>query len=345
MDGRGDLAGGTRAPRHTGARQPSPRVHVVGTLACDLVEYVDRLPGPDGFCLVERVARHPGGSAANVAVQLSRLGAQVGFSGAVGDDEEGLSFARSLDEEGVGRRGLLARPGRRTTVSRVTVARDASRFISLDMGDAFDTLQPRELNRADIAGAGVLYTDLLPRAAAEQAVSYARDAGTPVVAAVEVPLPLMGRLGWEGERGMEALGDALGRADVVLPCAAALRGLSPDAGDDPRDQAAALLARLRRRAGAGHGGPSLVVATLGARGCVAAQADGPTLLLPAAPTPGPVVDTTGAGDAFAAGLVFGLALRDRGTREALGLALDCAARVVCVRGAHGPCDVLRGLGS
>ncbi len=76
--------------------------------------------------------------------------------------------------------------------------------------------------------------------------------------------------------------------------------------------------------------PRLVVATSGPLGGWA-QPGGP---FEAAPKPGPVEDTYGAGDCFAAGLTFALGRGDE-PREALALAARCGATVVTGRGPYG----------
>ena len=62
---------------------------VVGGAAVDLVAQVDELPQRDSLVLARAFERFPGGSAANVAVGLARLGRRVGFVGKLGDDEHG----------------------------------------------------------------------------------------------------------------------------------------------------------------------------------------------------------------------------------------------------------------
>ena len=55
----------------------------IGTLAMDVLMKVDTLPKEDGFCMVESTEHQPGGSGTNVMVQMARLGAACGYTGAV----------------------------------------------------------------------------------------------------------------------------------------------------------------------------------------------------------------------------------------------------------------------
>jgi len=79
--------------------------------------------------------------------------------------------------------------------------------------------------------------------------------------------------------------------------------------------------------------PRFAVATAGSSGGTFLSADGKAGSYPAVPPPGPVVDTYGSGDSFAAGLTFGLA-EGYGIREALDLAARCGAAALTGRGAY-----------
>jgi len=80
--------------------------------------------------------------------------------------------------------------------------------------------------------------------------------------------------------------------------------------------------------------PSLAVLTKGTEGGTFWTVGGQTGEVPAYPLPGPVVDTYGAGDRFAAGLTYGLGA-GKAVREALVQAARCGATAVTVRGAYG----------
>jgi ribokinase len=80
--------------------------------------------------------------------------------------------------------------------------------------------------------------------------------------------------------------------------------------------------------------PRLEVTTEGARGGIYSVAGGPVRRYEAVPVPGPVQDTYGAGDSFAAGLTFGLA-QGLSAEGALALGARCGAEALARRGAHG----------
>jgi ribokinase len=78
-----------------------PRLTVVGSINLDLVAHVERLPRPGETLTDARLSYVPGGKGANQAVAAARLGAQVRFVGAVGDDEFGRLAVRDLTRAGV----------------------------------------------------------------------------------------------------------------------------------------------------------------------------------------------------------------------------------------------------
>ena len=76
------------------------RVLVLGAAAVDTVVRVPAFPKTDDIVFPEEVLRVPGGSAANVAVALARLGTEVSFLGTVGAD--GTIDAHAAEVLGVG---------------------------------------------------------------------------------------------------------------------------------------------------------------------------------------------------------------------------------------------------
>ena len=78
-----------------------PSVAVVGSINLDLVARVDQLPRPGETLTGAELEYVPGGKGANQAVAAARLGAQVRFVGAVGEDEFGTLAVRELRRAGV----------------------------------------------------------------------------------------------------------------------------------------------------------------------------------------------------------------------------------------------------
>jgi sugar/nucleoside kinase (ribokinase family) len=326
-------------------------VCVVGTLACDELELVDRLPIEDGFCQVRSVTHAPGGSAANAAYQLAVLGSRVAFSGAIGDDAAGNMFARSLTECGIDTSGLRVRTGGTTTTTRVTLDGSGSHFIALNMGDAFFSLEPEELDTGAIRSARVFLSDLLPRKAAQHALEKAHEAQVHCVVNVEVGMGLMREFGWSDEDLIKALR----LADTAIVNREALAELS--GSDDPRvlmeriaqDDAAERHETPESRGTAeareSEGMCEALIVTDGENGSRAALRDGSLASVPAAPLPAgtAVADTTGAGDSFLGGFVFARYLTGKTVPQAMRFGSRCAAINIAHTGARAPRDAYAGL--
>jgi ribokinase len=275
------------------------RVVVVGSVNVDLVVVASRLPGPGETVTGGDVARHHGGKGGNQAVAAARLGADVAFVGAVGDDDFGAAARAALAAEGIDVTHLLVAP-RPTGVALIVVDERAENLIAVAPG-ANASPTPASVTAALLAlaigpGDVVLVSCEIPADAVRAALAGARAAGA---LAILNPAPA---------DGLDAAAVAL--ADVLTPNEAelALLARAPNAGGRGVEANA-------RRLLAGGPDHRAVVVTLGAAGVLAVPADGQALAIPALHVV--PVDTTGAGDAFNGALAAGLAA---------GLPLDAAAR-------------------
>ena len=258
--------------------------NVIGTIG-DLVEDIAvRLGGPVNVATdtPARIERRRGGSAANMAVSVAHHGRPARFIGQVGDDAVGVAMVDALAAEGV--ETVVRRAGRTGTI---VVLLDAAgeRTMLTDRGACADLADP---DPAWLDRLGVLHVP-----------AYSLVGGA--LATTTATL-----IGWAHERGVRvsidvssaALIETLGAGDM----SALLRRLAPDV----------LLANGLEAAC--FGGPQ-AVAALGAAVTVVKQGAAPALVFAAgaaepvevvAPPLHDVRDTTGAGDAFAAGLLGGL---------------------------------------
>jgi ribokinase len=294
---------------------------VVGDL---MVDVVARLAAPfaRGTDTPGRLERHPGGSAANVAAGLAASGVSVALVARAGDDAFGREAVADLEAAGVDAR--VAWDGERPTgTCLVIVEPDGERSMVPDPG-ANAALAPEDLG-AELLRAGdhlhlAGYTLLREStcAAGLAALAGARAAG----ATTSVDPSAAGLLA-----GAEHFLDWAGEVDLLLPNADEARVLS--GVTDPAAAARALAGQARE-----------VVVTLGAEGAL--WSDGERVVrepaAPVRPAPGgteaaPLRDTTGAGDAFAAGL---LSVWRPGRDPAAALAAGCrlAARAVARSGAR-----------
>jgi sugar/nucleoside kinase (ribokinase family) len=112
------------------------RVVCAGLATRDTIWRVPAHPAPDGRVVATEIATAGGGPAATAAVTLARLGIDVAFVGAVGDDDAGTFVLQSLALEGVDIAMLSVVPGARTPQSAILVGADGSRAIIHHPGDA-----------------------------------------------------------------------------------------------------------------------------------------------------------------------------------------------------------------
>ncbi len=288
-------------------------VVVVGDVNTDVVVVAAGEPAP-GSDRPATITARGGGVGANVAVHLARLGIPVQLAGCVGDDAAGAGLRAELVAAGV-------RPALRTVAGAATgtivslVEPGGQRSMLADRG-ANLALQPADVPRPPAGGhlhlSGYTLLDPGPRAAGLAAMAAAVAAGCTVSVdpASTGPLARYGAARWLEDTAA---------ATLLLPNADEARLLT--GCTDPLDAARALTAR--------H---PVVAVSLGAEGAVWASAS--TLVhQPAHPTE--VVDTTGAGDAFAAGLLAAwLHNRDVDPAAALDAGLALAADVVRRPGAR-----------
>ncbi|MCZ2860744.1 carbohydrate kinase family protein [Blastococcus sp. VKM Ac-2987] len=233
---------------------------------------------------------HPGGSPANVAVALARLGNEVALTTSLGRDALGEMLSEHLTASGVRVDGG-ADAGARTSLAVASLASGAASYdfrIEWDIGD----LAPLPAETRCVH-TGSLATALAPGAAqVTMLLERERDRGRATISYDPNVRPaLLGSPG-EARPGIEHL---VSLSDVVKVSDEDLRWLYPDRPDE--DVARDWLAL----------GAPLVVVTRGGRGVFAVTAH---LELDRPAIPIDLVDTVGAGDSFTAGLLDGLRRAD-----------------------------------
>jgi len=285
------------------------RIVVAGDVMSDVVA---TLGGPiaHGSDTAARIVQRGGGAAANVAVWLARAGAPATLIARVGDDVAGRMATEALRAEGVDAL-LSVDPVLPTGTCVVLVEPGGERTMLPDAG-ANAALAPAPLphDAAHLHVAGYALLHPGSRAAARALMAAAHAAGLPVSVDPSSAAPL-------ARTGPPAFLDWIRGVDVLLPNRDEAAVLTGEA--DPEAAALALAAHARE-----------VVVKLGAGGAL--WTDGKRVER-AASFPVPEADTTGAGDAFAAGL---LAARVRGADPAAQLAAGCAlaSRAVARAGAR-----------
>jgi sugar/nucleoside kinase (ribokinase family) len=263
-----------------------------------------------------------GGSAANTLAGLAALGARCAFIGQVADDQLGEVFAHDIRAAGIAF-ATPPRPGDPPTARcLIFVSPDGQRTMNTYLG-ASQFLPAEALDEAAIAAARVLYLEGYlwdpeePRAAMRKAIAAARGAGREVAFTLSDSF-VIDRHG-DDFRALIAGGEI----DILFANEHELATLTGEAGFE------AGLAALAGRV------PVLVV-TRSEKGAVAI-AHGARATVVAAPV-ARVIDTTGAGDLFAAGFLFGH-VRGVGLEESLRLGAICAAEVIAHYGARPEADL------
>ena len=286
---------------------------VVGDLATDVVAVLSGEPAP-GSDRPATIRSRGGGAGANVAAHLAALGVPVVLAGCVGDDPAGTALAAGLAAAGVGL-ALRTVPGAASGTIVSLVEPGGQRSMLADRGANLDLRAddvPAPAPGGHLHLSGYTLLDERPRAAGLAALAAARTAGCTVSLdpASTGPLAAYGVDRWSA--------DTAG-VDLLLPNADEARLLTGCA--DPTD-AARTLARTH----------AAVAVTLGPDGALWAAGD-TVVHRPAHPAD--VVDTTGAGDAFTAGLLaVWLADPDGDPAAALDAGLARAAEVVARAGAR-----------
>lgn len=297
----------------------------VGSTNADFVVPVDRLPDGAGSTIGDALLRTSGGKAANVAVLAARLGAPALLISCVGEDDLAAQALAGPRAANVDLAGVRRRPGT-TGYAAITVDERGDKAIVVALG----------------ANGG--WAD--EEAAVAEEVTDAPD-GSVVVVDVEVPPVLAGAaLAAARRRGFASIldpappvqvgDDLLGLADHLTPNegeARELSGMRISSLDDARRAAV----RLHER-GVRH-----VHVKLTGGGCVTASPGG--VLITDGPADVDVVDTTGAGDAFAGGLAWAL-LRgehvDVAVRTAVAAA-TCAVTAIGSQESYLGLDALRAM--
>lgn len=281
-------------------------VVVVGSYNASATLEVARFPGPGETLVAERLDWGPGGKGANQAVGICRLGISTLLVATLGSDPLGTQARARLIAEGLPAEGLLT-GNNPTGLAMILVDPTGENTITIAPGanaelDAAGTLE-RFSTSLRSCKAVVLQLECSV-ALASGIASWARAAGKTVVLNPAPARPL--------ERSM------LEWIDVLTPNEGELRLLCEGLGLDAHERTEALAASLVAM-GVGH-----VVVTLGRAGALWVSGAG-IERFPAYHAD--AVDTTGAGDAFTAGLVAGIT-----SQKPMRSAIDqgCRAGAYCV---------------
>ncbi|MDI3362813.1 aminoimidazole riboside kinase [Lelliottia sp. V89_10] len=276
---------------------------------------VDLLPDGEG-----RLLQCPGGAPANVAVGIARLGGHSAFIGRVGDDPFGRFLRQTLIREKVDVEWMHLDPVHRTSTVVVDLDESGERSFTFMVRPSADLF----LTQADLPGfkegdwlhvCSIALSAQPSRTTTFQAMDAIKAAGGYVSFDPNIRPDL-----WQDDNELrECLMQAMRKADVVKLSVEELTFLS---GLDELEPALALVVSQSQS--------PLVLVTKGKEGVVAWH-NGTLTAYSAAPVVS--VDTTGAGDAFVAGLLYGLVNHTGDLPAILTLAQRCGALATTSKGA------------
>ena len=296
--------------------EASAGVIVVGSVHMDVVATADRLPGKGESVVGDRVALSPGGKAGNQAAQAALNDARTFLVGRIGRDVFGDQLRAAFARTGVDTTYLTVDAHEATGISPIFTGADGE-YASIIVPGAGQRLQPEDIEAARDAvarSAVLLIQGEIPIQLSAHAARLAQSLGGRVIFNAS-PAP----------SNAGAIPDALWSAvDFLIVNGVEAERLS---GMSIADVPAAGIAsqELQQRFGI----PTVIV-TLGGRGVIALDERG-ARHLPAWPVP--VVETIGAGDAFA-GVLASESARGCPLDEALPLANAAGALAVTRPGAH-----------
>jgi sugar/nucleoside kinase (ribokinase family) len=297
-------ADGPTLPAKTAAarRAAAKNVAVVGPHILDVLgRPVESIPAGQGSARLTEIRATAAGTAAGTAVDLAKLGNRVSSVGAIGTDLLADVLVAALVAHGVDTGGLVRTSAAQTSATILPIRPNGERP-ALHVPGATRLLRLADIDLAELAGSDAVLLggpDALAGLSAEDlaAVVTASKSGGALVA-IDVLHP-------GSQRDFARLGPALAGADWFWPNADQLLALT---GRTDLERAVGDVLAL------GTGG---VAVTLGADGCVVTALDSaapdsaagsPRALTHIPAIPVEVVDTTGCGDGFDAGMLTGLLL-------------------------------------
>ena len=264
----------------------------VGGAAVDRVYRLSNMPQPGGGAHIVEQAQVGGGVEANVAAALARLGVRAGLVSRVGDDAEGDWLRDDLRTCGVDLARVVTVPGGCTDYCLAWVVPDGERMLACD-NPSLRGMQLDDEDRAYLTRARVLFlSGFVPLPLIYETLALAHEAG------LAVAFDLPDSFDDLAARGLSRAGfwRLLPQIDLLM-----LNDLSLSSLIELPGAEAAFEAFRQRSPG------TCVAMSMGARGAWLGRGQQQERVDAFAVR---ALDTTGAGDAFHAGLIYGLLLQD-----------------------------------
>ncbi len=281
-----------------------------GALNVDRLYMVDKIAGTEDESFVTEYTESCGGSAANTMVGLARLGLKVGFVGKVADDYEGRLLLDDFGKENVDTHGILVVKHGLSGVVMGFIDEEGQRALYVVPG-VNDTVNLKGLSLDYFRRTRLLHLSSFVGEKSFESQKTVVDRMSTNVKVTFDPGMLYAK------RGLPALRPIIRRAFAIMPNEAELKLLT---GEEYEEGAEKLSSE----------GVEIVAVKLGKKGCFVTNGEEKHLLKP---YKAEAVDTTGAGDAWNAGFLYGL-LRNKGLRECGRLGNLVASRCISKMGAR-----------
>ena len=287
------------------------------TIAKSVMTLIDEFRAAQLIGAAQDAKESSGGSAANTMAGLASFGGKGCFVGKVNNDRLGYSFASDMLGIGVDFDTAVATKGSPTACCIIAVTPDGHRSMSTYLG-ASRELTPADINPRQIGSAAILYVegymwdDESCKEAIRKAIAASKGAGKKVAFTLSDPFCV-------GRYRDEFLQLVKEDIDILFANEEEAKALLEV------ESFVEALEAIREWRG-------LAVITRSEKGCVVADATGQVHMQPAEPVT-KVIDTTGAGDQFAAGFMYGLS-RNRPLPVCARLGTIAAAEVISHYGAR-----------
>ncbi|MBI5056077.1 MAG: sugar kinase [Nitrospirae bacterium] len=274
------------------------KVAGLGQCSLDHLFIIDSFPAPDTKKEVLDWTISGGGPVATALVSLSRLGIDCSFCGMTGDDEAGKKISESIRSEGIDIKGLLTRPRSDSQAAFIAVEKGSGRRTIFWKRPSAEPLKPHELPDDFLDNAGFLLIDGLMTEASIYAAQKAKEKNIPVML--------------DAGRMREGMIELAHLCDYVVGSEEFAREFVTTPGSFDPEKAILKMKSF---------GAKAATITLGSKGSITI-AGGEVFHTPAFKVT--VVDTTGAGDVFHAGYIYGL-LQEWNIKETVRFASAFAA--------------------
>jgi len=252
-----------------------------GEVAIDFIIRTERIASLDDKIWAKSYVRQLGGVTCNFCVGLSRLDRRTAFMGAIGDDQDGKEIRTGLESEGVNTSTLRTMAQGGSPVNYIITAEGGTRLILQSPNMVATQLRPSDITRDTVPGCSVFHTSAIIPETAAKIASLSKEAGAMISFDLERHV---------AEMGNERIEPLLKLTDILFTASESLRVLGLDESPNSLDK---LLER----------GPKVVILKRGREGVIVITNE-EKVAVEAYEVQ--VVDSTGAGDAFAAGFVSGV---------------------------------------